>query len=249
MRTRHPTLTRPPAACRHAMPPVLAAALALGTMACGAAKTAPESFFNSLDYQARQTLSQSLFRDDLSLLSNEEIDRILSSKIELPRQARLALLELGADTPVLVVPPGDEAGDALGAVLDRLNGSDRLSSVTLLPSLLVPRSLSVAKLREAAARFQADLLFVYRTPCQQFRRGRLLAPDQARATCVAEGVLLDVRTGIIPFSSAAAATFGTVESPDDLSTYETLHRSQSEATARALSELADDLLAFLDAAP
>lgn len=223
----------------------------LSTNSCYSAKrAAPESYFSSLDYQARQTLNQSLFKEDLSLLSNEEIDRILSSKIELPADARLAVLQLGTDSQVLVLPtPDSEAGDsALASLVERLTASEGLSSVTLLPSLLIPRSLSVAKLREAAARFQADLLFIYRTPCQQFHRNRFLRADEAKAYCVAEGVLLDVRTGIIPFSSAASATFGAVQNPEDLNSYETLRRSQSEAILRALEDLADDLVAFLASA-
>lgn len=168
---------------------VFAALLCLSCLACGSAKTASGGYFSSLEYQARETLSQSLFCEDLSLLSNEEIDRILSSKIELPRDARLALLQIGADPHVLVLPApeAEGEGDALAAVLERLAASDRLSSVALLPFLLVPRNLSVAKLREAAARFQADLFFIYRTPCQQFQRNRFLAPTRPRRTAWPRG--------------------------------------------------------------
>lgn len=233
---------------------VTPAALLLGllSLSCASSKTASESYFSSLDYQARETLRQSLFREDLSLLSNEEIERILSSKIELPREARLALLQLGGDSHVLVLPApaGDDGeGDALSDLLQRLSSSQRLSSVTLLPSLLVPTNLSAAKLREAAARFQADLLFIYRTPCMQFQKHRFIGTDEAKAYCVAEGILLDVRTGIIPFSAAASATFGALKGPEDLTSYETLHRSQSQAILQALERLADDLLAFLASAP
>ena len=222
----------------------------LAHLSCASTKSPTSSYFSSLDYQARETLRQSLFREDLSLLSNEEIERILSSKIELPRNARLALLQLEGDPQVLVLPaPDANEGDTLAALFERLTASERLSSVALLPSLLVPSSLSVAKLREAAARFQADLLFIYRTPCQQFHRNRFVGADEARAYCVAEGVLLDVRTGIIPFSAVATSTFGAVKGPEDLTSYETLLRSQSQAITQAIADLAEDLLAFLDAAP
>lgn len=233
---------------RHAT--LVALVLGLPNLSCTSTKPASSSYFSSLDYQARETLRQSLFREDLSLLSNEEIERILSSKIELPRNARLALLQLGGDPHVLVLPaPDTDEGDSLAALFERLGDSERLSSVTLLPSMLVPSSLSVAKLREAAARFQADLLFIYRTPCQQFHRNRFLAADEAKAYCIAEGVLLDVRTGIIPFSAVGTSTFGAVQGPEDLTSYETLRRSQSQAITQALEALADNLLAFLAAAP
>ena len=221
------------------------------SLSCVSRKAASPDYFSSLDYQARETLRQSLFREDLSLLSNEEIERILSSKIELPRDARLALLQLGGDAQVLVLPApqGGGEGSGLTELAERLAACERLSSVALLPSLLVPANLSVAKLRESAARFQADLLFIYRTPCLPFQRHRLLGADEAKVYCVAEGVLLDVRSGIIPFSAAAMATFGAVKRPEDLTSYETLRRSQGRAIVEALEELADDLLAFLAAAP
>ena len=49
-----------------------------------------------------------------------------------------------------------------------------------LPSLLLPSERSVARLREAAARFQSDLLFVYATDCQVFSRYRVFAADERR---------------------------------------------------------------------
>ena len=246
----HQILSRAPLYRSSSLAVSLVMLVGLLQLSC-AAKRAPYSgYFSSLDYQARETLGQSLFKGDLSLLSNEEIDRILSSKIELPHNARLALLQLGGDLHVLVLPVSDaDEGDSLAALFERLGASERLSSVTFLPSLLVPASISVAKLREAAARFQADLLFIYRTPCQQYHRNRFLGADEAKAYCIAEGVLLDVRTGIIPFSTVATSTFGAVQGPEDLTSYETLRRSQSQAIAQALGDLAEDLLAFLDTAP
>lgn len=224
-------------------------ALALSTVSCVAAKRST-SYLSSLDYQARETLSQSLFREDVSLISNEEIERVLSSKVELPRDARLILLQLGSDADILVLPQADsEEVDALSRLFEQVSASNRLTSVALLPSLLVPRNLSVAKLRESAARFQGDLLFIYRVPCQQFRRNRFLGQDEAKAYCLAEGVLLDVRTGIIPFSGVGTSVFEAVENPEDLNSYETLRRSQAEAVVLALDELAAELTSFLDAAP
>ncbi|MDH3253996.1 MAG: hypothetical protein OEM62_03315 [Acidobacteriota bacterium] len=236
-------MDRPPRAT------VVAVVLSASMLACTATKEAP-SYLASLDYQGRETLRQSLFKEDLSLLSNEDIERILTSKIELPHGARMSVLQLGGDSHVLVLPePDSESSNLLRSLRDQLAGSQRLTSVAFLPSLLVPRTLSVAKLREAAARFQSDLLFVYRTPCLQFERNRFLGADQAKAYCVAEGVLLDVRTGIIPFSSTASSTFGASRSAEDLNAYETMRRSQSEAMVEALSGLAGKLVEFLGSAP
>ena len=60
-------------------------------------------------------------------------------------------------------------------------------------------------LREAAARYQADLLLLFRSSCRTFERYRLFEQDQARAFCAVESVMLDVRTGLVPFVATARA--------------------------------------------
>lgn len=46
---------------------------------------------------------------------------------------------------------------------------------------------------------------------------RFLAADEAKAYCVARGgVLLDVPTGIIPFSAVGTSSFGAVQGPEEL---------------------------------
>lgn len=202
-------------------------------------------YYSSLDYESRQVLRQSLFRSDQALLSSEEIEAILSSRIELPTQAHMAVLRLGADSEVLswaFLADGDHP-------LSALAGANRISRVSWLPSLLIPEKLNVPLLREAAARFQADLLLVYRTPCQRFQEYRLFGTDESKTYCVAEGVLLDVRTGIVPFSGAAAKELKAQKAEGDVNLYETMKKAEATATSAALADLAQQLVLFLEAAP
>lgn len=205
----------------------------------------PGDYYASSEYQNREVMGKSLFRSDQEVLSNEEIEAILGSRIRLPQRAHLAVLRIGTSNEALFwafMAGADHPLRALGEI-------DRLVRVSWLPSLLVPEKLTVPLLREAAARFQADLLFIYRTPCQRFQSYRLFGSDKARTYCVAEGVLLDVRTGVVPFSGATTREVTTTESRDDLSFYESIQKSESAATAEALAELAGQLAAFLDSAP
>src|SRR5688500_16413246 len=126
------------------------------------------------------------------VLSNEEIEKILGSKIQLPREGHLTVLRLGASQEVLSWAFLSGAQNPLSI----LDSSPRLNRVSWLPSLLIPEKLTVPLLREAAARFQADLLLVYRSPCQRFQDYRIFGTDKAQTYCIAEGVLLDVRTGV-----------------------------------------------------
>ena len=220
----------------------------LGFCLAGCAAKAPlttASTYASSEYQSRELLGQSLFRSDQAVLSNEEIETILSSRIQLPQRAHLTILRLGRSDELLAWAFADGPENPLAPLLEH----PRLRQVSWLPSLLVPKELSVPLLREAAARFQADLLLVYRTPCQQFRNYRWLGDDTARTYCVAEALLLDVRTGVIPFSTAATRRVEAREAEADVSFYETLQKAQSTAITQAVAEAADTLAEFLTGAP
>lgn len=214
----------------------------------GCAKKMPVTaadYYASSTYQNRELLGQSLFRSDQAILSNEEIEKILGGKIQLPREAHLTVLRLGGSQEVLSWAFLSGSANPLSV----LQSSPRLTRVSWLPSLLVPEKLNVPLLREAAARFQADLLLVYRSPCQRFQDYRMFGTDKAQTYCIAEGVLLDVRTGVIPFSTATTQEVRVEEKPGDVNFYETMQRAEAQATAVALTQLAEELSQFLAAAP
>jgi hypothetical protein len=114
-----------------------------------------------------------------------------------------------------------------------------------MPILLIPEKRTVPYLREAAARFQADLLLIYTTRIQTFQLNRLIGTDEVRAACLAESVLLDVRTGIVAHTTRSSETFATKKAPGDLNFSETIAKAQSEATGRALVKLADAVVTYL----
>jgi hypothetical protein len=114
---------------------------------------------------------------------------------------------------------------------------------------MVPREQAVPFLREAAARFQADLLFIFRPDCQTFQRWRLFAKDDVRATCTVEAVLLDVRTGIVPFSYIATNEFVARKTRDDANFQETIVRAELQAVTAGLEDIARHTVDFLATVP
>ena len=117
-----------------------------------------------------------------------------------------------------------------------------LTEVRFLPALLIPEKRTVPYLREAAARVQADLLFIYNTRIETFRRDRFLKPDEVHAQCVAESVLLDVRTGIVVHTGRATEKINAQKTAADLNSSEMLARVESEARARAVQQLAKSVV-------
>src|SRR6188508_1496111 len=101
------------------------------------AKKAPSTaadYALSPDYQERTLMQQSLFRSDQALLSNDEIETILSSRIQLPAHAHLTILRLGSSDEVLAWAFLTGSANPFA----ELANVPRLSRLSWLPSLLIP---------------------------------------------------------------------------------------------------------------
>jgi hypothetical protein len=224
-----------------------AAALLAG---CQSAATSPE-YMSDEEYLSRPELTESLFPGDQAVLSDKDIVRALESKITLPDPARLALYRLPQQWRRRwwsedLVRTDDEI---IGRQLTRLSACDRVADASVLPGLLMPRKTTVPHLRAAAARYQAHLLLAYRVHTETYNKSRWLARSKAKAFCVVDAVLIDVRTGIIPFGAVATETCEARETGDDISFVETVRRAEIEAVGQALDEITDALTAYLQAVP
>jgi hypothetical protein len=186
----------------------------------------------------------SLFKGDQAVLSDQDIARILGTQVRLTDRHRLAILNLSSMNPWSEDIADTEAKN-FDNLLRVLRSSPQLTEVRFLPTLLVPEKRTVPYLREAAARIQADLLFVYTARIQSFRRDRFLKSDEVRAQCVAESVLLDVRTGIVVHTARATENIAMKKTPADLNFSETVARAQSEARGKAVLSLANALITHL----
>ena len=130
-------------------------------------------------------------------------------------------------------------------LVGKLRSSPLVYDASFLPGLLIPQKRTVGHYREAAARFQADLLLVYRPSCRTYEKFRFLAPNEAKSFCNVEAVLLDTRTGIVPFTVVASRDFVVRKTSEDFDLNEMRRRAELEALSAALGEAGDELVAFL----
>ncbi len=235
----------------------LAAVLLSGCMT--AMREQPAPLMSSSEYQARPPLGASLFPSDQAVLSDEAIQRILSSKVELREKAKLAVMKFpsGDDTAARYygyyywrqeeyLKTQAEYSDALST---GLSASKRLAEVTPLPSLMIPKQASIPVLREAALRMQADLLLVFRITSDTYYKYSVFAKDKVKAYSTCEAVLLDVRTGIVPFTKIVTREKSTTKQASDLDLNETMRRTEKDAALDALKSVSDDLVGFLGSLP
>ncbi len=217
----------------------------------GLDKTARLPYIASTEYQNRPKASESLFGTDEAVLRGANIEQILTSKVVIPQKARLAIMQFGERRTHYwwseEFAKLDE--DLESGILAKLQNSKRLAEVSLLPSMMVPDNHSIPYLREAAARYQADLLLVYRSRSRNFDKTRFLKPNEVKAKCVVEAILLDTRTGIVPFSSTSAQEYIETKSKEDYGFSETTAKAELKALSLGLEKIGEDLDKFLAALP
>jgi hypothetical protein len=205
----------------------------------------------SMEYLNRPTAPGTLFPTDEAVLGGANIEQILSSKVVLPTKARLVVLSFGPR------PTWNSWSEDLAeaernleqGALTKLRSCPRLAEVSLLPSLMVPQRQTIPYLREAAARFQAELLLVYRTSTRVYEKYRVFHPDKVKSKCVVEAILLDVRTGIVPFSAQALQEYESKQTKQDYDLSETMAKAEIKALSLGLEDVAGKLVNFLEAVP
>jgi len=214
---------------------------------CSSVATVPRSMQNSQKlYLESPNTENSLFPSDSEVLSDADIARVLDAKLNLPNQIRIGLLNLGHQSTYkfYYASPSPQAAISLG-LSDALKKSPRVFDASYLPTFLIPQKRTIGYLREAAARYQADLLLIYTTDCQQYNKFKFFESDQSRVYCTSESAVLDVRTGIVPFTSTALQSYSAVQSKDDMTFGETIRHAEQKAIEAAVIENANNLVHFL----
>jgi len=208
----------------------------------------------TLDYAAKEPLASSLFPSDQAVLSDESVQRILSSKLELPAKAKVAIMKFPGAEGFRRYYWRDEEylklqQSQMDALSQALVTSGEVAEATPLPSLMTPSRVSIPVLREAAVRMQADLLLVFRVGSDTYSQYRTFAKDKTKAYSTCELVLLDVRTGLVPFTRVTSRERLEVKQPADLDLSETMRRAEQASATEAIKAAAEDLVSFLKSAP
>ena len=223
--------------------------LLLLSLTCAACATTPRMPPGIVHSPVEEASSMSLFPSDAAVLADEAIARILDASSRLPDRTEIALLHLdhrsagrfwGFGPYWTAITPTTHQG-LTDKVAAALRTSERIARAADLPSFLLPEKPAVGHLREAASRFQADAVFIYRTDCQAYSRNRFLRADQVKAFCMAESVLLDVRSGLVPFAGRALRDF-TVDQSYSRDFAETVREAETAAFTAALEDSALQLV-------
>lgn len=195
-------------------------------------------------------IMQSLFADKNATISEENIQKILKGTYRLPASLRVALVRLDNEAPARRYYWADEQyvksqqayADQFTAQLQQ---AKRVTKVTVLPELLISGTPTFTSIREAAVRTQADVAVVYTVTSDVYANYRLFAKSEIKAFATTQLLVLDTRTGLIPFAATSTRDAQATRQTSELNTSETTSRVKREAAVLTIEELGRQLATFL----
>lgn len=194
----------------------------------------------------------SLFDGDNPILTEEAIARMLSTPVKLPDNAHIAVLQMPGKSFDKMYYYSSITEDEqriqrenLDSINTQLKKSGIVAKTSSLPSLLIPAEPTIPVLREIAVRLQADMLLVYRINGDLFRNYRIFSKDQYKAYSTCEAVLIDVRTGTLPFTTVTTTEYLTVKQSTDINDDDARRRAEQQAITNSVNGMADSVAVYL----
>lgn len=205
----------------------------------------PASYYEKAAF-AQETELASLFSSDSTILSDADIKHILEYRYSPQNQNRIGIITIAQNSLFGWSDEIHKSGvEVQSKLVSKLLSSFMVFDAAYLPGLLIPEKKTVGHFREAGARYQADLLLIYRVSFRTYEKYKFLSPQKINSYCTVEAVLLDIRTGIVPFSMVGTRDFLTEQSDQDYNNKDTMHRSELAALGFVLEEVGEQVVSFL----
>lgn len=195
-------------------------------------------------------ITQSLFNDKNATISEENIQKILEGKYQLPQHLRVAIVRLDNPSQKKYYWSDEQylktQQSYLDLFLEKFKQSSRVTNVSIIPDLLISKSPSFTNIREAAVRIQADIVVVYAVNSDLYSKYKLFSKADIKAFATTQLIMLDVRTGLIPFSSIVTQDALSQKSKEELDNAEAASRVQNEAVLLTINDIGQRITAFLN---
>ena len=194
---------------------------------------------------------QSLFSDRSSTISEENIQKILDGNYKLPQQMRAVLVNLDNRQQKRYYWSDEDylksQQSYLDLFADKLKQSSRITNVSVMPDLLISKPASFTSIREAAVRMQADIVVVYSIAGDIYSNYKFFTKPDIKAFATTQLIVLDVRTGLIPFSTVVTKDVLSQRKKEELNNSEASSRIQQEAVLLTINEIGQKIKDLLTA--
>lgn len=192
---------------------------------------------------------QSLFSDKASTISEENIQKVLEGNVSLPQQLRVALVKVDGNNEGKYYWNDESYLKNQQSYVDLFTStllqSPRVKKVTLIPDLLVSKQLTYTNLREAAVRMQADVVVLFSVTSDVYTKYKAFAKDDIKAFATTQLIVLDVRTGLVPFSTISTKDVLSQKKKEETDVYEARSRIKNEAVLLTIGDIGEKINVFL----
>ena len=200
-----------------------------------------------------ETITQSLFQSKDRTLTEEAIQTLLDGKIVLPKEIRIALLNYSSSRQSRYYNSywnNEEYLKLQQSYIDKistnLGTSDRVSKLMLMPRLLANQQSNIVQLREATVRLQADMLLIFSIQSDLYYKYKVFKKDQAKAFATVEVLLMDIRTGMVPYSNVLTREKLILKEKEDFNLEEMRKRAEQEAILMALDDISKGVVEYFN---
>ncbi|MES2849347.1 MAG: hypothetical protein V4685_09845, partial [Bacteroidota bacterium] len=183
-----------------------------------------------------------------STISEENIQKILDGIYQMPQQLRVALVKVDGNSEGRYYWNDESYLKIQQSYIDHFTStllqSSRIKKVTLIPDLLVAKQLTYTHLREAAVRMQADVVVLFSVTSDIYTKYKTFAKDDIKAFATTQLVILDVRTGLVPFSAISTKDVLSHKKKEETDFYEARSRIKSEAVLLTIADIGAEVSTF-----
>ncbi len=196
-------------------------------------------------------IAHALFSDKSATIPEENIQKILNGNFKLPAQLRVAIVKMESEPRSKRSRTRTDEDyqklqqSYLEVLSEKLRLSSRVTRISVIPDLLVCRSSSFTNIREAAVRMQADLVVIYSISSDVYSRYKAPTQPDIKAFATTQLVMMDVKSGMVPFSTVVTKDYLNKKKPDAPEDPEAIARTEHEAVLTTIFEVGQQMTDFL----
>jgi hypothetical protein len=201
-------------------------------------------------YNGDTTITQSLFNDKAATISEDNIQKILDGNYTLPERLRVAIVRIENNQQKKSYYWNDEdylktQQSYIDMFSEKLKQSPGITKISVIPDLLISRFPSFTNIREAAVRMQADIVMIYSITSDLYSKYKFFSRPDIKAFATTQLIVLDVRTGLVPFSAIITKDVLSQKKKEEMDNAEAKNRIQNEAVLLTINEMGQKLTSFL----
>lgn len=216
---------------------------------CTSTKQLSTSYENSY-LNTEPPITKSLFDDKSATISEENIQKILDGNYKLPNNLRVAFVKLESSQNQIRYYWSDEQylksqQQYLDMFSKKFSNSSRVKNISTIPDILISKNPTFTSIRESAVRTQSDIAVIFSINSDIYSQFKLLTKTNIKAYATTQLIILDVRTGLIPFSIIVTKDFQDTKKVTDFNENDAINRIKNQAVLLTIEEVGKKINEFL----